>query len=270
MKKKHIVFTGGLSILLAASLILNAVYICQDISKNNHTAGDEGVTVLKTNLSMTWTPGIPMEGWLIEHLKKELGIEVWQEDYPVMEGDSIDCLNWLDLCCMHDAEGYYDAVREGKLKNLENDIMKRTRFYQRYHNAFDQIKADTFKHTGREGIFGVPIGLTYFNHKGYEGHCLTIPVNSSHPEQALRLIAYSATDHGIMNITYGPEGEMWKKKNGKYVVLKNVQEIEEVDEYLEAVKGIDGMENFRTYECCLELVGNTRLGEKLVLKPPAD
>jgi len=270
MKKKHVIITGGLSILLAVSLTLNAVYIYQDISKKNNTADNENVTVLRTNLSLSWTPGIPMEGWLIEHLKKELGIEVWQEDYPVTEGDSIDCLNWLDLCCMFDAECYYDAVREGKLKNLENDIMKRTRFYHRYRNALNQIKADTFKHTGKKGIFGVPIGLTYFKHKGQEGKCLTIPVNSSHPEQALRLIAYSATDQGIMNITYGPEGKMWKKKDGKYVVLKNLLEIEDMDECLEAVKGIDGMENFRTAEYCLELVGNARLGEDLVRKPPAD
>ena len=262
MKKKHWIVTGVLSFLLTASLILNGIFLYQDISK---ASNQKKTTLLKANLSIDWIPGTPMGGWFIEHLKEKLGIHVWQEDYPVVEGDSIDCLNWLDLCYMNCAESYYDAVREGKLMNLEDEVKKRSWFYQRYRNAFDQIKADTLKHAGKEGIYGIPADLTYFNSKGEEGLCLTIPVSSSHPKEAMELVAYSASNEGIMNIAYGPEGQMWEKKKGKYVLLQDWREMSSGNGARKFIKTKNGMEDFETAVCKLHLVGSNLLGQRLLL-----
>ena len=94
MKKRFYVINGGLLLLLVASLILNARYIYGNIGKHyqdtedeasasNHktaerkTSASKDVTVLWGNLSISWLPETPMEGWFIDHLREKLGIDIF-------------------------------------------------------------------------------------------------------------------------------------------------------------------------------------------------
>jgi len=275
MKRIYYVVDGVFLLLLAASLTLNAKYIHQDICKNNQTIEDEtvvpknkviaskDVTLLRAGLSISSSPGTSMEGWFIDHLKEKLGIEVVQAD--ISSGMFDGCEEGVDLCWLDSYVSYYDAVREGKLKNLEDDLMKKwPQIYQRYHVAIDRMKADTYKHTGKKGIFGIPTWLQSFNDTGREGYCLVIPTGSPHPELAMELIMYSASDDGIMDIAFGPEGQMWEKRDGRYVLLQDWMEISKGNPAKKFVETKDGMEDFVTAVCKLELVGNEKLGRELL------
>ena len=92
---------------------------------------------------------------------------------------------------------------------------------------------------------------------------MTVPVSSSHPKEAMELVAYSASDEGIMNIAYGPEGQMWEKKDGKYVLLQDWRDVETNEKF---VKTKDGMEDYDTAVCKLRLVGSYLLGERLLIE----
>lgn len=127
------------------------------------------------------------------------------------------------------------------------------------------MKADTYKHTGKKGMFGFPIYLKSFHDTWREGSCLAIPIGASHPEQAMELIAYSASDEGIMDIAFGPEGQMWKKEDGRYVLLQDWwSEKPARYQVRKLIQTKDGMEDFATALCKLELVGNERLGRELL------
>lgn len=230
-------------------------------SVNVASAMPEDVTALMTNLSLDWGWGFPMEGWFAEHIKEELGIEVWMAD-GVFRG-AYQGEDGVDLCMfLYDAEaGYYDMVRKGKLKNLENEIEKCPQIYQKYQKAIAKMKLDTYEHTGKQGIYGIPIWLKCFGATWNEGRCLAIPMDSSHPKEAMELINYSATDEGIMNIVFGPEGQMWEKENGRYVLL---QDWYDVDPCLKFVETKEGLEDRYTAMCDMELVGNEYLGYELL------
>lgn len=266
MKKKYCAIALIL-LLSAANIILTAKCKHLNIHNNNQSINDEAVTsedvtVLMANLSRDWYPGIPMEGWFTEHLKEELSIEVWQADYAGGPGWFYACdESGIDLCWFNASEGYYDAVRQGKLRNLEDEIEKWPQIYQKYQNAIAKMKFDTYEHTGKQGVYGIPVWLNCFDATWREGCCLAIPVLSSYPEQAMELINYSATDGGIMNIAFGPEGQMWEKENGRYVLR---QDWYDEDPCLEFVKTKEGLEDFYTARCCMELVGNEMLGRELL------
>lgn len=268
--------------LLAASLALNAKYIFQaggihnqtteneSTASKNQTAGGKAaaskdVTVLWGNLSVSWSPETPMEGWFIEHLKEELGIDILQADHPVSYGGFTGCEKGVDLCYFNSATDYYNRVRDGQLKNLEDDLMKKwPQIYQRYHVAIDKMKADTYKNTGKKGVFGIPAWLQSFHDTGREGYCLTIPTGSPHPELAMELIMYSASDEGIMDIAFGPEGQMWEKKDGRYMLLQDWMEMSGEKSARKFVETRNGLEDFGTAMCKLELVGNASLGRELL------
>lgn len=266
MKKKYCIITVIL-LLSAANILLAAKCKQTDTQSNSQQADSEAVmpenlTVLNTNLSIAWCPGTPMEGWFVEHLKEDLGIEVWQTDYLGSPGDFYACDEaGIDLCWLDASEGYYEAVRQGKLKNLEDEIEKYPQIYQKYRNAIAKMQFDTYEHTGKWGVFGIPVWLSCFDAAWREGCCLAIPELSSHPEQAMELINYSATDDGIMNIAFGPEGQMWEKENGRYVLR---QDWHDMDPGLKFVKTKKGLEDYQTAMCNMELVGNTMLGRELL------
>ena len=267
MIKKKYCAIALILLLSVANVMLAAKCKHLNIHSNNQNANlkavnSEDVTVLNTNLSQSWSPGFPMEGWFAEHLKEELGIEVWQADYPGGPGWFYACDEAkIDLCWLNSSESYYDAVRQGKLKNLEDEIEKWPQIYQKYQNAIAKMKFDTYEHTGKQGVYGIPVGLNCFDATWREGCCLVIPALSPHPEQAMELINYSATNDGIMNIAFGPEGQMWEKENGRYVLLRDWRD---EDPCLEFVETKEGLENFDTAICHMELVGNVMLGRELL------
>lgn len=280
MKKNHIII-GGLLMLLAASLLLGAKYLNRDSGKKNQTAvkesttpqkktaaaeakESEDVTLFNANLSIAWGPGIPMEGWFIEHLKEKFGIDVRQAEYPVTPGMFTECEEGVELCWLDSYVAFYDAVKEGKLRDLEDEIKKHPKAYRRYRKAIKKMKADTYKHTGKKGVFGIPTRLNSFDETWREGDCVVVPANAPHPELALELLTYSASDEGVMDIAFGPEGQMWKEENGKYVLLQDWHKIDSEEPGKKIVKTKSGMEDYATGACHLMLVGNYSLGRELL------
>lgn len=283
MKKKYVII-GGLLILMVASLLLGAKYLNRDSGKKNQPAGKEesipskkqsataetkeseteNLTLFSANLSISWPGGTPMEGWFIEHLKEKFGIDVRQTDYPITPGIFAGCEKGVELCWLDSYVSYYRAVKEGKLRNLEDEIKKHPKAYRRYGKAIKTMKADTYKHTGKKGVFGIPVWLTSFDDAWREGYCVVVPVNAPHPELALELLTYSASDEGIMDIAFGPEGQMWKEENGKYVLLQDWYKVKDENPGKKFVKTKSGPEDFYTAMCKLELVGNESLGRELL------
>ena len=280
MKKNHFI-VGGLLMLLAASLLLGVKYINQDSGKKNKNAvkestapkkqtataeagESEDATLFIANLSVAWSPGTPMEGWFIEHIKERFGIDVRQAEYPVTPGIFEGCEEGVELCWLQSSVSYYDAVKAGKLRNLEDEIKKHPKAYRRYRKVIKKMKADTYKNTGKKGVFGIPAWLSSFDEMEREGYCVVVPVNAPHPELALELLAYSASDEGIMDIAFGPKGQMWKEENGKYVLLQDWRQVKDENPGKKFVKTKSRMEDWQTAICKLELVGNESLGRELL------
>lgn len=207
-------------------------------------------------------------GWFGDLLKNKLNIEIQLERYQLFgyEGDGYSFVQDADLYSFLGEMSYYEAVREGKLKDLEGDIKKYPDVYSKYTNAINHIKKDTYRHTGKKGVFGIPIWLESFEDSGRERYCISIPSAAKNPEKAMDLITYSASDEGIMNIAFGPEGQMWKQENGNYVLLQDwyqiYEELQEPDEKF--VETNHGKEDFHRAICKIELVGNEALGRKLI------
>ncbi len=280
MKKKYYFLAGGLFVLLAASLLLGTKYTNQDSGKRNKAAVKESAAPKKqatvaesdasekpirfnANLSVGWAPDSPMEGgWFIEHLKEKFGIEIWQAD--ASRGGFDGSEEGVEICWLQSYTKYYDAVKAGKLRNLEDEIKKHPKVYRRYRKAIKKIKADTYKNTGKKGVFGIPTWLNSFDDTGIEGYCVVIPANAPHPELALELLTYSASDEGIMDIAFGPEGQMWKEEDGKYVLLQDWYKINDENPGKKFVKTKSGMEDIYHAICPLELVGNQSLGRELL------
>ncbi len=280
MKKRYAILAGGLLMLLAASLLLGMIYLNHDGGKRNKatvkesdapkgqataTESDASEKPIRfnVNLSVSWSHYSPMEGWFIEeHLKEKFGIEVWQADASRGGFDGTE--EGIELCWLQSYTNFYDAVKEGKLRNLEDEIKEHPEVYRRYRKAIKKIKADTYKNTGKKGVFGIPSWLSSFDDTGIEGVCVVVPANAPHPELALELLTYSASDEGIMNIAFGPEGQMWKKENGKYVLLQDGYQINDENPGKKFVKTKSGMVDFGSAICPLELVGNVGLGRELL------
>ena len=158
---------------------------------------------------------------------------------------------------------YYDAVKAGELLDLEPTLKKNPKIYKRYKNAFQYIKKYTYKKTGKKGIYGFPVNLKSFDDKGRKLDCVSILSGSNNKNKAMDLLLYSASDEGIMNWTYGPEGEMWERKNGKYVVLKDWSAEEGTDEDEEYVEYSDYSSDYICLRTLIYLIPNTSLGAEL-------
>ena len=219
---------------------------------------NNNLVALKTNLLPYGLPG-RQKGWYGDLLAEKLGIEVHyvQPSYFAERDSDMD----MYLFFMGDVD-YYDAVKAGELLDLEPTLKKNPKIYKRYKNAFRYIKKYTYKKTGKKGIYGFPVDLKLFNDKGQKCRCVSILSGSNNKNKAMDLLLYSASDEGIMNWTYGPEGEMWERKNGKYVVLKDWSAEEGTDEE-EYVEYSDYSSDYIYPRTLIYLIPNTSLGAEL-------
>ena len=219
---------------------------------------NNNLVALKTNLLPYGLPG-RQKGWYGDLLAEKLGIEVHyvQPSYFAERDSDMD----MYLFFMGDVD-YYDAVKAGELLDLEPTLKKNPKIYKRYKNAFRYIKKYTYKKTGKKGIYGFPVDLKSFNDKGQKCRCVSILSGSNNKNKAMDLLLYSASDEGIMNWTYGPEGEMWERKNGKYVVLKDWSAEEGTDEE-EYVEYSDYSSDYIYPRTLIYLIPNTFLGAEL-------
>lgn len=220
---------------------------------------NNNLVALKTNLLPYGLPG-RQKGWYGDLLAEKLGIEVHyvQPSYFAERDSDMD----MYLFFMGNVS-YYDAVKAGELLDLEPTLKKNPKIYKRYKNAFRYIKKYTYKKTGKKGIYGFPVNLKSFDDKGRELDCVSILSGSNNKKKAMDLLLYSASDEGIMNWTYGPEGEMWERKNGKYVVLKDWSAEEGTDEDEEYVEYSDYSSDYICPRTLIYLIPNTSLGAEL-------
>lgn len=220
---------------------------------------NNNLVALKTNLLPYGLPG-RQKGWYGDLLAEKLGVEVHyvQPSYFEERDSDMD----IYLFFMGDVS-YYDAVKAGELLDLEPTLKKNPKIYKRYKNAFRYIKKYTYKKTGKKGIYGFPVNLKSFDDKGRKLDCVSILSGSNNKNKAMDLLLYSASDEGIMNWTYGPEGEMWERKNGKYVVLKDWSAEEGTDEDEEYVEYSDYSSDYICPRTLIYLIPNTSLGAEL-------
>ena len=220
---------------------------------------NNNLVALKTNLLPYGLPG-RQKGWYGDLLAEKLGIEVHyvQPSYFAERDSDMD----IYLFFMGEVS-YYDAVKAGELLDLEPTLKKNPKIYKRYKNAFQYIKKYTYKKTGKKGIYGFPVNLKSFDDKGRKLDCVSILSGSNNKNKAMDLLLYSASDEGIMNWTYGPEGEMWERKNGKYVVLKDWSAEEGTDEDEEYVEYSDYSSDYICPRTLIYLIPNTSLGAEL-------
>ena len=220
---------------------------------------NNNLVALKTNLLPYGLPG-RQKGWYGDLLAEKLGIEVHyvQPLYFAERDSDMD----MYLFFMGNVS-YYDAVKAGELLDLEPTLKKNPKIYKRYKNAFQYIKKYTYKKTGKKGIYGFPVNLKSFDDKGRKLDCVSILSGSNNKNKAMDLLLYSASDEGIMNWTYGPEGEMWERKNGKYVVLKDWSAEEGTDEDEEYVEYSDYSSDYICPRTLIYLIPNTSLGAEL-------
>ena len=220
---------------------------------------NNNLVTLKTNLLPYGLPG-RQKGWYGDLLAEKLGVEVHYVQPPYFEERDSD----MDIYLFFMGEvSYYDAVKAGELLDLEPTLKKNPKIYKRYKNAFQYIKKYTYKKTGKKGIYGFPVNLKSFDDKGRKLDCVSILSGSNNKNKAMDLLLYSASDEGIMNWTYGPEGEMWERKNGKYVVLKDWSAEEGTDEDEEYVEYSDYSSDYICPRTLIYLIPNTSLGAEL-------
>ena len=220
---------------------------------------NNNLAVLQTNLLPYGAPG-RQKGWYGDLLAKKLGIEV-RYVWPSLFEEREKSVN-MDMFLFMGTLDYYDAVKAGELCDLEPTLKKNPKIYKRYKNAFQYIKKYTYKKTGKKGIYGFPVNLKSFDDKGRKNDCVSILAGSKNKKKAMDLLLYSASDEGIMNWTYGPEGEMWERKNGKYVVLKDWSAEEGADEE-EYVEYSDYSSDYIYPRTLIYLIPNTSLGAEL-------
>lgn len=220
---------------------------------------NNNLVALKTNLLPYGLPG-RQKGWYGDLLAEKLGVEVHYVQPSYFEERDSD----MDIYLFFMGEvTYYDAVKAGALLDLEPTLKKNPKIYKHYKNAFQYIKKYTYKKTGKKGIYGFPVDLKSFNDKGQKCRCVSILSESNNKNKAMDLLLYSASDEGIMNWTYGPEGEMWERKNGKYVVLKDWSAEEGTDEDEEYVEYSDYSSDYICPRTLIYLIPNTSLGAEL-------
>lgn len=220
---------------------------------------NNNLVALKTNLLPYGLPG-RQKGWYGDLLAEKLGIEVHyvQPSYFAERDSDMD----MYLFFMGNVS-YYDAVKAGELLDLEPTLKKNPKIYKRYKNAFRYIKKYTYKKTGKKGIYGFPVNLKSFDDKGRKLDCVSILSGSNNKNKAMDLLLYSASDEGIMNWTYGPEGEMWERKNGKYVVLKDWSTEEWANKDEDYVEYSDYSSDYFYPRALIYLIPNTFLGAEL-------
>lgn len=239
-------------------LLFTAAIITIDVTQKDKVKKPDTPVVLSTYIAHAYIG--KMDGWFTDLLKEKLNVEIQCEHYGAEDENHENA----DLYDFFGRLSYYDEVKAGKLKNLEKEVKKRPDVYAKYASAIHQIREDTYNHTGKKGIYGLPLRLTSFEDVGSEGHCICIPSGAKNPEKAMELITYSASEEGIMNIAFGPEGQMWKKEHGNYVLLQDWRQIEDEHPGKKFVETKHGKEDFYEAICKMELVGNFSLAQELI------
>ena len=207
-----------------------------------------------------------MEGWYADLLQEKLNIKIFGMDYslPGRENYEEEYQKGIDIQTYKGETDYYDNIKSGRMKNMEPYINKHPEVFSRYSKILKHLKKKTYRKTRKKGIYGIPIWLQSFDtlDKKYEEYCVCVPASSRHPKKAMDLIAWSASEEGIMNIAFGPEGQMWEKKKGKYILIYDWQKkMNSSDKF---VKTKSGKEDYSNAQFKMQLVGNRNLGEELL------
>ncbi len=262
-----------LGVRIIAVLLLTVTVITTDVTLKESVKKPDTPVLLRVYTDPYAAYGLDGEkpmGWFGDLLKDALNIEVQIPPLPLLFGYGGDGYTFVEDADIYSFLGeitYYEAVEEGKLKNMEEEIEKNPEVFSRYANAIHHIKEDTYEHIGKEGVFGMPIWLSSFEDTGRECYCISILSAAKNPEKAMELITYSASEEGIMNIAFGPEGQMWKKEHGKYVLIQDWYEMDTYDENGVEKKFVEtkhGKESFHRAICKMELVGNLALARELI------
>lgn len=207
-----------------------------------------------------------MEGWYADLLQEKLNIRIYGMDLtlPFQENYEEEYQKGIDIRTYRGEIGYYNDIRCGRTKNMEPYIKKHPEVFSRYSKVLKHIKKKTYRKTGKKGIYGMPIWLVGFNklYMDRDDYSVCVPASSRHPKKAMDLIAWSASEEGIMNISFGPEGQMWKKKKGKYILIYDWEKKMNTTEKF--VKTKDGKVDYFNAQFKMELVGDRVLGEKLL------
>ena len=207
-----------------------------------------------------------MKGWYADLFQEKMNIKIFGMDYslPGRENYEQEYEKGIDIQTYRGEADYYDNIKAGRIKNMEPYIKKNFKIFSRYSKILKHLKKKTYRKTGKIGIYGIPIWLQSFDtlNKKYEEYCVCVPASSRHPKKAMDLIAWSASEEGIMNIAFGPEGQMWKKKKGKYILIYDWQKkMNSSDKF---VKTKSGKVDYSSAQFKMQLVGNRNLGEELL------
>lgn len=263
MKRKYYLGAGIAILCLVIALIINITHFQKNEQKDAPVVLNTIVAMESTAVN---TSTRKMEGWFADLLKEKLNIEVRQLYHSYTYDEEYkDKFNRgeIDLYGFSGSRTYYEQIEEGRLKNLEPYIEEHPEVYSRYKNVIEHIKRHTYKYTGKKGIYGLPANLDSFedSREGDEADCFAIPSSAKHADEAMKLLTWSASEEGIMNIAFGPEGQMWKKEKGKYVLIKDWREGSPTEK---VVKTKYGELSFYEAVCPMDLIGNYSLGKELI------
>lgn len=182
---------------------------------------DKVVTLMANLQYPAYGPGI-QKGYLGDLLKKKLGITVsWGFDF----GGMLEYADYKpDMWQWRGGNDCYTNIKKGTLVNLEEEIESHPEVYRKYRKVIKYIKKETYKRTGKKGIYTFPMELSNFDNVHHRNgdiipYSVSIMADSDHIKESLALLTYAASDEGIMNFVYGPKNENWKKQKGKYVVM---------------------------------------------------
>lgn len=229
-------------------------------SEEQKNAASDDITLIKTNLSINKIG--KQDGWFGELLKEKLRIEMEFCPYMGVFGMREE---GTDLYMFGGGLDYYEAVKNGELRNLENEFTQCPEVYKKYKKALKSARKDTYDNTGKKGIYGLPLRLYSFKQAWDPCYCISIPADATHPEKAMDLLTYLASDEGIMNIAFGPEGQMWKKEGDDYVLIQDWYEIFDKDPTKKVfIETPDGKVDFLEARVYIGMGGYESLGHELV------
>lgn len=269
MKKILCAITIAMSICCASGCSKNTVSqsstVVPETTRSSEAENTSKEITLRTISSINMLDEV-MEGWYADLLQEKLNIKIFGMDYslPGRENYEEEYQKGIDIQTYKGETDYYDNIKSGRMKNMEPYINKHPEVFSRYSKILKHLKKKTYRKTRKKGIYGIPIWLQNFDtlDKKYEEYCVCVPASSRHPKKAMDLIAWSASEEGIMNIAFGPEGQMWEKKKGKYILIYDWQKkMNSSDKF---VKTKSGKVDYTSAQFKLQLVGNRRLGEELL------
>lgn len=174
------------------------------------------VIVLRSNASYGLTANEKLSGYYADIIKKKFNIEI---EFPLAMGSFNQYKN-KDLHLFWGDVDYYEHVKNGELLNLNKYIKKNPKAWKKWNRILQNKIKMTYKNTGKRGIYGIPVSLGSYTDDVNDLRCLSIPKSSKHPDEAMKFLTYVSSEEGMLNDAYGPKGKMWKKQDGKYILIK--------------------------------------------------